>query len=298
MRIGYIYGLVVLGVLAMSTASIMIRFSLAAALVIAFYRVLFTALIAAGLAAPALPASLAAISRRDYVLLGISGFFLALHFGFWITSLSYTSISSSVLFTNLQVLFVLVFSFLFLQERLRSIAVAGVIAALAGSMVIAGGDFRSGRLLGDMLALASGLFIAIYYLIGRRLRSRVPAWTYTSLVSMAAAVVLLAACLGSGLELAGYSRQDWILFISLAAVPGIAGHGAMNWSLKHLKAPLVSVSILGESVGASILAYFIFGESLAWYQGVGGIMILAGIYVAASREVAGRESGQELIENV
>lgn len=298
MRTSYIYGLVVLGVLAMSTASIMIRYSLAAALVIAFYRVLFTALFSTGLAAPGLPGKLAELNRKEIILIGISGFFLALHFAFWITSLGLTSISSSVLFTNLQVLFVLVFSFLFLKERLQGLAVAGVLFALAGSVIIAGGDFQSGKLLGDMLALASGLFIAIYYLLGRRLRARVPAWTYTSLVSAVAALVLLAACGLGGYNLTGYSLRDWLLFVLLAAVPGIAGHGVLNWALKHLKAPLVSVSILGESVGASILAYFVFGESLAWYQGAGGLMILTGIYIAASREVAVPVQERAMIENV
>lgn len=298
MRPGGIYALVVLGVLAMSTASIMIRMSGAAALVIAFYRVLFTSLMASGLAAPAALGSLAGLSRRDLVMMGISGLFLALHFGFWITSLGYTSISSSVLFTNLQVLFVMVFSLIFLKERLGRIATLGVLGALAGSMIIAGGDFQSGKLAGDLLALASGLFVAIYYLIGRRLRARVPVWTYTALVSAVAALALLVACLAGDYPLIGHRYQDWLLFILLAAVPGIAGHGALNWSLKHLKAPLVSVSILGESVGASILAFFIFGESLAWYQAAGGLLILGGIYVAASREPAGPAQEHQLIENI
>lgn len=70
----------------------------------------------------------------------------------------------------------------------------------------------------------------------------------------------------------------------LALGPGIAGHGIIIWALKYIKAPVVAVSILGESVGASILAFFIFGESLLWYQLAGGCLILSGIYTAAVNE--------------
>ncbi|MDD2372976.1 MAG: EamA family transporter, partial [Syntrophomonadaceae bacterium] len=70
-------------------------------------------------------------------------------------------------------------------------------------------------------------------------------------------------------------------------LPGVVGHGVLNWALKYVKAPIVAVSILGESVGASILAYIIFGELLLWYQIIGGILILVGIYIAASNEVTG-----------
>ncbi len=293
-----VYSLLMAGVAAMAFASIIIRFSGAPALIIAFYRVLFTAVLAAILAGPALKGNIGKIGRQDLLLIAVAGFFLALHFAFWISSLSYTSISSSVLFTNLQVLFVLIFSSVFLKERLQGMAMVGVLAALAGSIVIAGGDFKSGKLMGDMLALASGFFIAIYYLIGRRIRAQVPAWTYTFTVSGVAALVLAAACAAGPYQLLGYPGKEWILFLLLAIVPGIAGHGVLNWTLKHLKAPLVSVSILGESVGASILGYLIFNESLAWYQWAGGLMILSGIYIAATREVRGPDRDNELIENV
>jgi drug/metabolite transporter (DMT)-like permease len=67
----------------------------------------------------------------------------------------------------------------------------------------------------------------------------------------------------------------------MALGPGIGGHAILNWALKYVQAPIVSVSVLGESVGASILAYFIFQEHLLWYQIVGGLLILAGIYTAS-----------------
>lgn len=290
MKLPRVYLAIFFGVLCMSTASIMIRFCSAPALIIALYRLSFTALMALPLAGKeALPA-LRALSRRDLGFMLGAGFLLALHFAFWITSLSYTSVSSSVLFTNLQVIFVLIFSILFLKEKLNVWIIGGILIALIGSACVAGGDLHQGRLAGDMLALLSGLFMAIYLLVGRRVRPVVGAMTYTMMVSGAAAIVLLLGSWLGRLSFTGFPLLDWLLFMMMALIPGIAGHGVLNWALKYVKAPIVAVSILGESVGASILAYFIFNELLQSYQIIGGVLILTGIYTAAVND---RRAGPE-----
>lgn len=290
MRPAFIYLALFIAVLSMATSSIMIRYITAPALIIALYRVICTAGLTALLGSTA-PAGIKQLRRRDLAYILASGVFLALHLGLWITSLSHTSISSSVLFTNLQVIFVLLLSAWLLKERVNRWVQGGIGLALLGSLLIMQGDLQSGRLLGDMLALLSGLFIALYFLIGRDVRSRVDVWTYTSIAAAAASVVLLAVCPVLGLKLTGYPRLDWVLFLLQAAVPGIIGHATLNWALKYVKAPVVSVSVLGESVGASILAYLIFDEALAWYQLAGGCLILTGIYMAATREHSPAEEG-------
>lgn len=271
-------------VLCMSTSSIMIRFCSAPALVIALYRLIMTTGIAGLWEGIALPEKASALSQKDILFMGVSGLFLALHLAAWISSLSYTSISSSVLFTNLQVIFVLAFSLLFLHEKVNRAVTVGIAIAIAGSCLVATGDLQHGRLAGDMLALASGAFIAVYYIAGRHIRARVDTMTYTFIVSGVASVVLLLTSLSAGLPLSGYRTIDWVLFFLMALGPGIGGHAVFNWALKYVKAPLVSVSILGESVGASILGYLIFKEALLWYQLTGGALILIGIYLAVSNE--------------
>ena len=284
MRRTPIYLLIAFSVLCMATSSIIIRYSSAPAMVIALYRVTFTAILAAALGGRKMLAECQRLSKKDYALIGGAGVFLALHFSFWITSLGYTSISSSVLFTNLQVIFVLLFSIIILREKINIWITGGILIAILGSSLIGLGDLANGKILGDMLALASGLFVAVYFIIGRQVRNRVQVWTYTTVVSIVAAVVLLLASTAMGLNLSDYPARDWLLFLLLALGPGIAGHGILNWALKYVKAPIVAVSILGESVGASMMAWLFFKELLLWYQMIGGILILTGIYIAASRE--------------
>ena len=160
MRLSLIYLALGFAILVVSTSSIMVRFCTAPALLISFYRVLFTSLLAGTFRGAKIKDSIAGIERRDFYYILGAGIFLALHFTFWITSLNYTSISSSVLFTNLQVIFVLIFSIVFLKEKSSLYVVAGILLALTGCLLIAHGDLRSGKLLGDMLALASGFFVA------------------------------------------------------------------------------------------------------------------------------------------
>jgi drug/metabolite transporter (DMT)-like permease len=268
----------------MATSAIIIRLSTAAPMVIGFYRVLFTFALALLLGGRQTLHECQQLNKKEYQLIIGAGIFLALHFSFWITSLDYTSVSSSVLFTNLQVIFVLLFSVFILREKLNYWIAGGILVALAGSFFIGTGDLANGKIWGDMLALASGVFIAIYFIFGRKVRIRVGIWTYTAVVSLVAAVLMLAASLAMGLNMSNYPAHEWLLFFLLALGPGIAGHGILNWALKYVKAPIVSVSILGESVGASLMAWILFGEFLSWYQIIGGLFILTGICMAASHE--------------
>lgn len=278
-----VFAAIFLGVLCMSTSSIMIRWCSAPALIMALYRLVSTTVLAAAFRARSL-SQLNRWHKRDLALMAASGLFLALHLAFWITSLAYTSISSSVLFTNLQVIFVLTFSALILKEGLKRWAIVGVLAALLGSGLIVGGDLSHGRLLGDMLALASGLFVAVYLLLGRQVRARVETLDYTLVVSAVAALAMLLGCSVMQLPFSGYPAIDWLLFVLMGLGPGLGGHAVLNWALKFVKAPLVAVSILGESVMASIWGWIIFQETLLWYQLAGGGLILAGIYLAAVNE--------------
>lgn len=280
------YLLILAAILCVSTASIMVRFTTAPPLVIAFYRLILTALLGGFLMAGSRqqwPAVRSHLPRA-----GLAGLFLAAHFGFWITSLSYTSVASSVLFTNLQVIFVIIFSALFLNERIERRAMIGVAVALAGSAVIGGGDLFNGRLGGDLLALVSGFLFAGYLMIGRSIRAEVAIWPYTVVISGIAAAVLALAVAVSGQSFSGYPGLDYLWFLLMALLPGIGGHGILNWALKYVKAPVVAISILGESVGASVLGYILLHESLAWFQLLGGAMVLFGIYWAVSREATSR----------
>lgn len=237
--------------------------------------------------------SLGGMSREDLLRSGAAGFFLALHFLLWIASLSYTTVASSVLLVTLHPLMVLPLAHLS-GERIGKAQVAGAALALIG-MVITTGGFQTGSARGDLLALAGAVMMGLYLLTGRQVRSRVSNLLYIWTVYGVAAVFLIVWILVLGRPLFAYPAVEFALFLGLAVIPTIGGHGLFNWALASMGAARVSVSILGEPVGASILAWLILAEAPTASEMVGGGAILLGLVLALNRERApGREAKPNL----
>jgi drug/metabolite transporter (DMT)-like permease len=76
----------------------------------------------------------------------------------------------------------------------------------------------------------------------------------------------------------------------LALVPQLLGHSTFNWALGYLSAAYVSITLLGEPIGSTILAYFLLGEKPTTVKIIGAILILFGIYTASRRESTRREA--------
>ncbi len=274
------YAAVFFGVIAVSISSILIKLSSAPALAIATYRMLFTFLILGPATLATSSGQLRRVTRGDLVLSVASGLFLALHFISWITSLKYTSVASSVVLVTMQPVFVVIGGYFFLRERVPKNALYGALVAMAGSIFIGLNDARAGQgsLFGDLLAFAGAVLVAAYVVLGRGLRQRLSLLPYTFLVYGTASVVLLAASLLSGTPLWPYSAYNFALFLALAIFPTILGHTVFNWALRYVKAAVISVSILGEPVGAIILAIPILREVPGPAQLLGGAITLGGMY--------------------
>ncbi|HSJ25888.1 MAG TPA: DMT family transporter [Longimicrobiales bacterium] len=278
-------------VLAVSWAGPLVRFTEAPALVVAAWRlVLSVAFIALVLLVRGAPPPRLAV--RDWLFAAASGVFLALHFWSWIASLDLTTVSSSVVLVSTQPVFVALLSGLVLGEVATRRQWLGILVAVGGAVVIAWGDFALGRdaLLGDLLALAGAIFVSIYYVIGRRLRLLVDLWWYIGIIYGMAALVLVAATLVMpDTSLSGHGRTDWLVFLALAAGPMMLGHTLVNYALRYVRAYVANLALLGEPVGATIIAWLL--PTIAEVPGpqtvIGGVLILGGIGLTlTSRKVA------------
>lgn len=292
------------GILAVSTAAIFIRLAQhedAASIVIAAARLTIASLILAPFALSRYRSELRQLSRREWILALLSGLFLAFHFATWITSLEYTTVASSVVLVTTTPLWVALLSPLVLRERLGKAAVLGLILALAGGIVVGLSDacaWKAGALscpplrtffggtsfLGDFLALFGAWMAAGYMLVGRKLRAKMELVPYIFVVYGMAAVVLMIIMLGMGESPLGLPPLAYLWFALLALVPQLFGHSTFNWALKFLPASLISMTLLGEPVGSTLLAYFFFQETPGWVKIVGAALILVGIYLAARGE--------------
>ncbi len=273
-------------IVAVSTASVLIRWSDAPAVIIAMYRMLISVVLL-------LPffirndgvTKLRELGTRDILgLIGV-GVVLAIHFASWITSLGMTSVASSVIFVHIDPIFVAIVSHFFLKERINGRVLAGIIISLVGVAVIAMGDamVSEASLRGDLLALLGGLMLGIYLLGGRMFRRDLDLTTYVVPVYATAALVLILMGLLTGAPLTGYASREYLIFFLIALVPMIFGHTLYNWALRYVSAPIVSISLLGEPVGASILAFFLLNEVPSGQVLMGGVVTLIGIMLSSHR---------------
>ena len=275
-----------IGVAAVSTGAIFARLADAPAIVIAAYRVGLASLIIAPVAWIRAKDEIINLSEREIILTALSGLFLALHFAAWISSLSYTSVANSVVLVNTNPLWVGLLTPFITGERLKKASVTGIIISVIGAGIIGAGDFASGKnaLFGDFLALIGGICAAFYLLIGRNLRRKLSLTAYIMVCYGSAAVFLWSAVLLLDMQITGYGTSTVASFFGLAIVSQLIGHTCFNWALRWFTPGLVAVTLLGEPIGSTILAYIIFNEKLTFLKLAGGGLILAAIYISASAE--------------
>ncbi len=275
------YVTLLIGVLAVSFASIFIRIADAPALVIAASRLIIASFVLLPFAAVRSGENIKHISRRELLLVLLSSLFLAIHFALWITSLSYTTIASSVILVTSHPALVAVLSYFLWHEKLSRANLTGLVVALIGVVVINYGDFalNSRALLGDVMALAGSFAVAGYLVIGRQIGKRIDALGYLTLVYSFAGATLLLALLVTGERLSGYSIQTYIMLLLIAIVPQLIGHSALNLAVRTLPVTMVSVAILGEPIGATLLGALILRELPKVNEIAGGLLIMAGIYL-------------------
>jgi len=272
-------------VLAVSTAAPLVRAaSPAPALTFALVRVGAAALLLSALAPRAL-LLLARLPRRERGLVILAGVLLGTHFGVWITSLHFTSTAASVALVATQPMAAAVLGRIFLGDPVARREAAGMLVASLGCLVLAGGDWSQSRgaVIGDLLALAGAVTAAGYLVVGRRMRVGMPLVPYLAVVNLTAALVLGAAALAGGVQVTGWPADSYLAMVEAAVLCSIVGHTLLNWSVRRIPAHQVTLAILGEPLGASLLTWALFAEEPPLHAVAGGVLILAGIAVAFAR---------------
>ncbi|MFW6071731.1 MAG: DMT family transporter, partial [Candidatus Bipolaricaulota bacterium] len=274
-----------------SFAAIFIRLSSAPPLAISFYRMFFASALISLYAffRGDVLTQLRELNGKDYWMLTLAGLFLGVHFSFWVTSLSHTSVASSVVLVTTQPLFIVLIESLFLGKQPSKRFLFGLGIAGIGSFLIGFGDFHGAELalIGDLLALAGAAMAAGYFLVGGEVRDRIGLIPYVLVVYGISSAFLLLFCLVGSVPLFGYSPYNYSLFLLLAVVPTLLGHTAFNWLLSEVKASMIGVTILGEPIGSSLLAIVFFDEYPSYWVIAGGTFVLFSIYFLWRRELLG-----------
>ncbi len=273
------------GVIAVSFSSIFTKMCSAPAMTIAFYRLGLSSLL------------YMLISQKDGPLFSafkmfhlkwaiLSGLALSLHFATWISSLTYTSVSSSTVLVVTSPVWVALGSAIFLREKMPWLMGVGIVLTCTGSVIISGADFAldPNALLGNLLAVAGAIFAAVYLIIGRRLRATISVFHYVTVVYGTAAIFAAFFVIVFDAPFRGFDAATWSLLVGIALLPQVIGHTSFNWALKYFSATAVSIITLGEPVGATILAWLLLGETVGVVQLWGGCVILLGVFMALRAE--------------
>lgn len=279
-----------ISIIGVSFAAVIIKTCNAPPLIISFYRLLFTTLLLIPVlfVIPKFRNQLKIISKKEYLIMTGIGIILALHFTFWVTSLQFTSVASSVILVTSHPVLVAPLSYFFLKERVSKINMIGITISLLGVIILVYGNYngpfiQSSTLFGNILALLGGVAAGLYILGGRYLRRTISVIIYALIVYAIATTVLLGFVIISQLELFAISQNDIILILVMAIVSGIGGHTLYNWSLAHIRASLASVALLGEPIGSALLAYMLpwINEIPTMWTFIGGAIVLTGVYLTA-----------------
>lgn len=217
----------------------------------------------------------------------LGGIFTAFDHGTWNSSLRYTSAANATLLGNTAPLWVALFAWLIFREKLRGMFWIGLGCALGGAVIVLGSDFiRHPTIgLGDLLAIAAGIFYAGYFLVTEVGRQKLDTLSYIWLVDLIATFILLLISLGMRMPLTGYPVQTWLAFLGAALVSQVGGYLSIAYALGHLPASVVSPTLTGQPVMTALLAIPLLGEALRTEQWLGGLVVLVGIYlVHRSRE--------------
>lgn len=288
--------LLTISIIAISFAAIFVKWSDAPATVISMYRMFLACILL-------LPVILVKrrefmkLTKKDWIFLFISGVFLALHFALWFESLKLTTVASSTIILTLQPIIALIGGFLVFKERTNVLALLTIGISMVGVVMVGWGDFglnSKSMIIGDILSFLSVIAVVGYLMIGQNNVKKISHWIYSFSVFFFAGITLTVYNLFAGIPIIGYDTREWGIFLLLAIFPTMA-HVIYNYLLNYINTTTVSMSILGEPIGATILAVLLLGERVMALQIIGGLVVLSGVFLFLMQQ---RKASTEDLSNL
>ncbi|SDZ38403.1 Permease of the drug/metabolite transporter (DMT) superfamily [Evansella caseinilytica] len=277
--------LLTISIIAVSFAAIFVKWSDAPATISSMYRMYLACLFL-------LPVvwvkkgEFKKLTKQDWLVLMTAGVFLALHFALWFGSLKLTTVASSTLILSLQPIVALIGGYVIYKESVGMLTLIPIGIAMTGVALVGWGDFAFGSMsamIGNLLSFLSVIAVVGYLFIGQSKVKAMAHWIYSFCVFLFAGIALTIYNLIAGIPIGGYEMREWGVFFLLAVFPTIA-HVIFNHLLNYVNTTTISMSILGEPVGATILAILLLGERVNALQVVGGFIVLFGVFFFLSQQ--------------
>ncbi|MEZ4812124.1 MAG: DMT family transporter [Caldisericia bacterium] len=223
---------------------------------------------------------------KSIFLAVLAGIFMALHFVVWVWSFDYVSVAVSVVLVTTVPIFVVAFEYIFLKNKPTSKTVFGVALAMIGAIIVSVTGLSSGfgQILGSLLALAGALTAACFFFLSKLAQREMISWQTISVMFITAAFVMLIFLPFTGVSLVGFDKTGWFAVILMGLLSQLIGQSALNISVTRLSTTITTTAVLFEPVGASILAWFMFRETITPLVFVGGVVIILGVWLTNKKQ--------------
>ena len=225
------------------------------------------------------------VTRRQWLLSGIAGFWLSVNLLLLFLSLEYTSVlMTSVLRRTTPMWIVLpeivIFSVIFSRRFWFSLAATIVGVAMVGLGGLSAIEAGSDPLLGAGMALFGSVCFGIYLLIGRQLNNAMPPLLYSFLVFLSAAIVTSVFVGATRIPVTGYPVSSYLWAIVVTVMAQVFGHIVMNLALQTYTATAMAIVLQVAVVVSAVIALFMFGEIPSLAQIFGSALVVYGVVVA------------------
>ncbi|NMD37649.1 MAG: EamA family transporter [Christensenellaceae bacterium] len=252
-----------MGVIFASTSSALVNIANAPSMIMVMYRLIIACLILLPMFMIKNRHELKNIQKESIKIVILAGISFALHLATYFEALKLTAIADVVVLVSSEVIFVALIELIFFKQKISPMGwVFLILAIIGGYIVVQGGDktIGSNPIMGSLFGVAAALFSALYTIFGKQARKSVSTSLYTLAVYMVSIVVMAVLSLLKGDSLVGYDSINWVSALGLAIFPTLLGHNLFSYSLKHIKASMVSAAKLTLPVFATIIAFFVFGQ--------------------------------------
>jgi drug/metabolite transporter (DMT)-like permease len=279
-RHGVAYLALGIGIVSLSFSAMFVRWANAPGPVTAFYRLFFSIFLLLPFFLPRIKEN-PSFQTRSVIFPLLAGVFTACDLALWTASLSYTTASNATLLGNTAPLWVALGTWLILKQKLTPAFWRGLTITLLGAVVIMGTDFllhpRFG--VGDAMAVGTGVFYGGYFLFTERSRTHFDPVIHIWLVGVGASISLFIINAVLRNPLTGYPTQTWVVFLATAIVSQLIGYISLAYALGYLPASIVAPTMVLQPIVTTLLAIPLLGEIPTIWQGIGGAIALAGIYI-------------------
>ena len=262
-------------ILAVSSSAIFVRWAAAPPLAAAFWRGAIAGLLFIPvILVPRFRKELTGLPWKRIGVIAGASTVICLHQICFITSLSYTSIAASTFLTSTQPIFTAFFGSLILKEHVGVKCWMMIAGAIVGMALITMDRPMEGALFGNMLAVSAAILAALYSLAARKLRQSTPLVPFMFIVHVSGSIFLGLLVWIFDIPFAGYEMKTWLALFLLALLPTAIGHTLLTFSVRFLPAFVVSSSLFGEPVGATILGAIFLGEIPGLQTIIGAAIII------------------------